>query len=547
MNTNPNENTNDHKPQLDTAWSPVADAMRHNLPSPVTKQGNPIDPADPGSLGTRLLALLLTVLVVACVIVWQNTSEDFKFKTLLGKAPAPIVLQPDQSAPGSYGGVDLMGRLFLKNFEMFKNQPTPIISKIDNGSTLFAAEDRIRLIMLVAEFEGTEAALDRIHILQNELITVTPDDENDDKDDKDQDENNVQIQVLADNLIIDELTTLEVLYLIGVDALEPQYRQQLTDRYGLIGKVALTHGLSNTDPLRQPLITGGGWLIAFGFVSILGAVFFSIAGTCLLIFGIIQLASGKIKLRNHVPAKGGSIFLETYCLFVGAFLVMFIATFFVANSSRPELMKYSLVAQWLLLLTVLWGLARGMKSQRWRKAIGWHTGEGVLKEIGIGIIAYIASIPLFIIGILITAILLITREAISLAQNNGVPQEPESLTNPIFELVASGNKSVIIMFFILATTWAPIVEETIFRGALFRHLRSSMHWVFAALLSAFLFGYMHNNGPLMVAPLIALGFMFAFMREWRGSLIAPMTAHFLHNFTLMSFMIILVQLLKDPI
>jgi membrane protease YdiL (CAAX protease family) len=67
------------------------------------------------------------------------------------------------------------------------------------------------------------------------------------------------------------------------------------------------------------------------------------------------------------------------------------------------------------------------------------------------------------------------------------------------------------------------------------------------IITAILFAFMHDYGPLMVAPLIALGFMFSFMREWRGSIIAPVTAHFMHNFSLMSFMIILVQLIKDPV
>jgi membrane protease YdiL (CAAX protease family) len=35
-----------------------------------------------------------------------------------------------------------------------------------------------------------------------------------------------------------------------------------------------------------------------------------------------------------------------------------------------------------------------------------------------------------------------------------------------------------------------------------------------------------------------LGFGFAMMREWRGSLIAPMVAHFLHNATIMTFAIL---------
>jgi membrane protease YdiL (CAAX protease family) len=41
--------------------------------------------------------------------------------------------------------------------------------------------------------------------------------------------------------------------------------------------------------------------------------------------------------------------------------------------------------------------------------------------------------------------------------------------------------------------------------------------------------------------LIALGFNFSMMREWRGSLIAPMTAHLLHNGTLLTLVILLFK------
>ena len=78
-------------------------------------------------------------------------------------------------------------------------------------------------------------------------------------------------------------------------------------------------------------------------------------------------------------------------------------------------------------------------------------------------------------------------------------------------------------------------------------MRGRLHWALAAFFTAVLFAYMHSYGPLMVAPLIALGFMFAFMRQWRGSLIAPITAHFIHNASLVGFMIVFITLLKDPI
>lgn len=542
MNTEPNENQNGNpdgnqeetQPHLETAWSPVADAMRHDLSAPVTKQGNPIDPADPGTPTSRVLAVLACIAVVVLVIAWQNTGEDFKLRFLMNKSVPPIVQQPDQPAPGSYGQVDLVGRIYLRGYEMLQNQP--IMIQLEPEGMLLTNEDRVRNIMLAGEFEGDDAALERLNILRSDLFEGYFDSDNPDDEDPEH----------AHDLIHAELNALETIYTVGIDALEENQIKQLQDRYGLIGKVSVTHGLDDTDPLRAPLITGIIPLVLFMILAGLVAVVGPLLGLIILIFGIVQLATGKMKFHNHVPVKGGSVFLETYGLFVAGFLVIAVSTFYVSYSKVPELAAFSLIAQWLLLLVVMWGLVRGMKSGSWRKAIGWHTGEGVLKEIGCGVLAYLAALPIYIIGVIITAILLIARDLITSMNNSGAPAEPVSVTNPIFEMIASGNFITILLLFTLATTWAPIVEESIFRGALFRHLRSSMHWVFAAFLSALLFAFMHDYGPLMVAPLIALGFMFAFMREWRGSLIAPMTAHFMHNFTLMAFMILLVQLIKDP-
>ena len=526
MNNNPNEN----QPSPYSSWSPIAEAMKHDFHAPRTKQGNIIDPKDPGSSGSRLVSLVLTVLLVLTVVIWQNSGEDLKYQTLLHKAPPIVELAADQPAPGNYGQVDIVGRVFLRGFEMFKIQP--VMHNIEVEGQLYSYEDRVRIIMLAGEFEGDDTALERIHLLQDELES------------KAQDPLHPQA---SDDLILAELNALETIYTQGIDALQESQRKQLAARYGLLGKVALTHGLDNSDPKREPLINGIGLILFAVIVMILGVIFFPLVGFVLLIIGIVKYSSGNLKLRNHVPTKGGSVFLETYALFVGSFLVLSIGSFYVSNSSRPELAQFSLLAQWIILFTVFWGVIRGMRFTEWRKAIGWHAGEGVFKEIGCGILAYIASLPLYIVGIVITAILLYTSEIIKLNANGGVPEIPEPVTNPIFEMIANSNWIAILMLFVLATTWAPIVEEAIFRGALFRHLRGYMHWVFAAFLSAFLFAFMHDYGPMMVAPLIALGFMFAFMREWRGSLIASMTAHFLHNFTLMSFMIILVQLIKDPI
>ena len=62
-----------------------------------------------------------------------------------------------------------------------------------------------------------------------------------------------------------------------------------------------------------------------------------------------------------------------------------------------------------------------------------------------------------------------------------------------------------------------------------RRTSSRWHWFPAGVVTALAFGFMHGYPVLLLGPVIALGFGFCLMREWRGSIIASMTAHCVHN------------------
>ena len=52
--------------------------------------------------------------------------------------------------------------------------------------------------------------------------------------------------------------------------------------------------------------------------------------------------------------------------------------------------------------------------------------------------------------------------------------------------------------------------------------------------------------PLVLTiPRLTLGFNLAMMREWSGSLIAPMTANCLHNATVLTLLISVMSVVKD--
>jgi membrane protease YdiL (CAAX protease family) len=93
-----------------------------------------------------------------------------------------------------------------------------------------------------------------------------------------------------------------------------------------------------------------------------------------------------------------------------------------------------------------------------------------------------------------------------------------------------------VQIFVLVSLLAPLVEETMFRGVLYRHLREASIWLrplLSALLSAtvvsFVFAVIHPQGLLGVPALMGLAYAFALAREWRDTLIPSMVAHGINN------------------
>ena len=94
-----------------------------------------------------------------------------------------------------------------------------------------------------------------------------------------------------------------------------------------------------------------------------------------------------------------------------------------------------------------------------------------------------------------------------------------------------------LQLYLLACVWAPLVEETMFRGALLHHLRRRWHWLLSAAVSAFIFAAIHPQGWTFIPTLGAIGFALALLREWRGSIVAPVVAHACNNFVIVSLLL----------
>ena len=74
----------------------------------------------------------------------------------------------------------------------------------------------------------------------------------------------------------------------------------------------------------------------------------------------------------------------------------------------------------------------------------------------------------------------------------------------------------------------PIAEELVFRGLIFRRIRTATNFMQACLLSAVVFGAFHGNMIQMMYGVL-MGLLFAYVYEKYGSLKAPIFAHMTVN------------------
>jgi len=90
-----------------------------------------------------------------------------------------------------------------------------------------------------------------------------------------------------------------------------------------------------------------------------------------------------------------------------------------------------------------------------------------------------------------------------------------------------------------AVVFAPIFEEIVFRGFLYRNLRDIVGQTPAMLLTGFLFGLIHLDLHL-VLPLTGLGFALCLLFERSGSLLAPILVHAAWNLGQLTILTVLV-------
>jgi len=307
---------------------------------------------------------------------------------------------------------------------------------------------------------------------------------------------------------------------------EPQ-RRRLHSELGWFGDLALAPPGSE-KPLRDRAIAAArgtlhaiiGGAICVVLLGLVGLVGLSV----LIVFAALLFGGGLAGL--DASGGNGGVYAEAFA----CWLVLFLgASALGAVWLGPEaIVSATLLAFAVSFLAVGWPVFRGVSWQRLRQDLGWTTERGAVREAAAGIGAYTMAIPLVLLAVVVTSVVA------GMADGGGASGEMP--VHPVAEWLASGTWWQRAGLIVLACVVAPLVEETMFRGFLYRHLReatnSMSRWgtvLVSGLAVSVLFAVLHPQG-LVAAPGIAgIGLALAFIREWRGTLLPSMLAHSLNN------------------
>lgn len=168
------------------------------------------------------------------------------------------------------------------------------------------------------------------------------------------------------------------------------------------------------------------------------------------------------------------------------------------------------------LALVTWALKlriRGVAGPTWRERLGDLSSPGKLVLWGLG--AWVAAAPLLVVTFILTLLL------------SKVLPQPD---HPLNDWLVKPNLWTIVGAYLAAAVFAPLIEETLFRGALAPAIAASTRSPAVGILaSAFLFAGIHPQGIAGWPPLAAIGFMAAFVTYRTRSLLPAIVLHAVHN------------------
>ena len=308
----------------------------------------------------------------------------------------------------------------------------------------------------------------------------------------------------------------------------------LEERLGWFGRLASAMGRPDeisalkAGAKSRTMILLGGVALMF-IVGLLGFVGLIV----LLVLGFTGRIASKV-----IPVTRHGVYAETFAIWLLLMLLLQVLAGFLVDLLPMEGLGLlaSIMAFFLSLTVLAWPVFRGIEWRMVRQDIGLERPR--LLDIPTGIASWSMALPFLLMGAIMTFGLTLLVQFLT----NETPQP----AHPAQQAAMNASGWELFQLFLLASVAAPVVEEIMFRGVLFSHLRGAMRrWavplgiVLSATISSVIFAAIHPQGFVFIPPLAGLGIGFCIAREWRGSVVPAMVAHGVSNGIVMSLNVFL--------
>lgn len=464
-----------------------------------------IEPASPdsGAGWTSYLSWFAILLIVVGIFGWNVVGPLFEDKET--EATKTNMMQ-----------VNVAAKSVLGQRVLFPDQPAPALPD-QSGSV----EQRIGMILIENEIKGAATALKSLErldkIIAEENYTPT--------------ENQTRLRTIAGDLLSDYREEEW-----GAKSLSGDDREFFVGQLGWVGQLGLAPKESPNVAERQELTSHSSkkMIMMFSLCGVGGlSAFLGLAG---FIFATVMISRRRLQSSFVNQSQRAPIYLETFAIWMVLFIAMNFGIAYLAQFVKLE-GKFTGSAITLSiffgsLVVLIWPVFRGISFSEVRKDIGWKL-KNPFVEIGAGIATYLAMLPILGFALIIASILMF----VSTNMQSESPLAPTGgAIHPIQDQIATGDFTIWLGVFLTACVAAPIVEETMFRGVLYRHLRDSTSrkvlWssvLFSCLVNGLIFALIHPQGIIGIPLLTTLAVGMSLAREWRSSLVASMTMHAINN------------------
>jgi membrane protease YdiL (CAAX protease family) len=380
---------------------------------------------------------------------------------------------------------------------------------------------RLRFVVLAGELKGPKEARKRLHEIDRKYREHCGDPSAED----------AETAQILDRLYTDRAREAKASILLPEDE-----QHKLRQRLSWFGELALAPPGGDDTATREAVLAP-----AYRTVwALLGVGVFMLAGFLIGLVFLVTLFVLYFVNRLHGGLRPGSphhgIYAEAFALYMLLFLGLSVAARYAIDwlSLRHGTLALSGLAALGSLTALAWPVLRGIPWPQVRQDIGWHADRRPGLEPLFGIGCYVMALPMLILGGILFLILTKLRDLLGWGPDEFGPSNAPG--HPIVFWVGHAGWWIWLEVLFVASVVAPIVEETMFRGVLYRHLRAAtVGWwpalsvLFSTVVVSFLFAVIHPQGFLAVPLLMSLALAFTLMREWRGTLLPSMIAHGINN------------------